>query len=89
MAPDAYPEIARTKPAQQPERSRIQPAFCIPPHVVGAHGADLREELLALRYTHDAKLELEKKDDLVARLGRSPDLADTLIMAASLWVGDV
>jgi hypothetical protein len=89
MAPDAYPEIARARSASTPEHSRVQPAFCIPSHVIGAHGADLREELLAIRYTHDAKLELEKKDDLVARLGRSPDLADTLIMAASLWVGDV
>ena len=87
---DAYPEIARTSKAPLRPLARTQPAFAIPAHVIGGHWPDLRRELLALRYTYGgAKLELESKDDLVERLGRSPDLADALIMAASLWAGDV
>lgn len=78
------PEISRN-PTPIPPTSDVQPPFVIPPEVIGPHWGDLREELQALRYSHDAKIELEPKADLVARLGRSPDLADTLLMAASPW----
>jgi hypothetical protein len=42
----------------------------------------LREELLALRYRMNGiKVELEKKEDMAKRLGRSPDLVDALLMS--------
>lgn len=67
-------------------RVTIQPPFHIPP---GPLWPELREELLELRYRHDErKLALEDKALLAQRLGRSPDLADTLIMLASLWAYD-
>jgi hypothetical protein len=83
---DVYPAIARSKPDKPVETSRIQPPYSIPAHVVGSHWGDLREELLALKYSHtEAKIALEPKADLVERLGRSPDIADTMIMLVSLW----
>lgn len=69
-----------------PVRVEIQPPFHVPP---SPHWGDLRQELLELRYRHDGpKIELEKKEDLVQRLGRSPDLGDTFLMLASLWPQD-
>lgn len=48
--------------------------FHIPP---GEHWQSMREELLALRYELAGdKSKLEDKDDLMDRLGRSPDYAD-------------
>jgi hypothetical protein len=83
----AYPAIARATPDRpKPPRATVQPPFSMPGSVVGEHWIELREELTAIRYRHDGpKLELEPKDDLMARLGRSPDLADAMIMLASLW----
>lgn len=47
------------------------------------HMKYLREELLGLRYTHDAsgRLCLEKKEEFVERLKRSPDFSDALIQS--------
>lgn len=53
-----------------------QAAFAIPRE----HLAAMRDELQGLRYTQDAKgrVCLEAKEDMVKRLRKSPDLADTL-----------
>ena len=49
-------------------------------------GNDLLTELAAPRwFMSGQKIQLEKKDDIVSRLGRSPDLADAVVMA--LWPG--
>jgi phage terminase large subunit len=75
----------RTQPALEPVI--IQPPFHIPPGL--ADWGDLRQELLELRYGHQgAKIALEKKEDMAQRLGRSPDVADVLLMLASLWPDD-
>ena len=43
---------------------------------------DLRVELCAARYSaEDRTIRLEKKEKIRARLGRSPDLADAVVMA--------
>jgi hypothetical protein len=63
-----------------------QPPFAMPAAVLGVHADDLRRELSELRYRHDGpKIALETKAEMTARLGHSPDLADTLIMSASIW----
>lgn len=63
-----------------------QPPFAMPMSVLGANAADLRRELSEIRYRHDGpKIALETKAEMTARLGHSPDLADALIMSASLW----
>ncbi len=81
-----FPEISRQQLDKPPATSHVQPAFSIPPAVTGAHWSDLREELAELKYSHmESKIELEAKSDLMTRLGRSPDLADAMIMLASLW----
>lgn len=66
----------------------VQPGFHIP---MGPYWAEMREELLGLRYGYDGKLtKLERKEDYSARLGRSPDLADTLLMLMSaIWGEEV
>jgi hypothetical protein len=80
------PHLESQRPADP--ATGVPPPWAIPPAVVGVHWGEMREELLALRYTHgDRKLALEPKEDLVGRLGRSPDLADAMIMLGSLWVG--
>jgi phage terminase large subunit len=88
MPDDAYPEIAgRYRAPKPPIADERQPPWSIPPHVVGAHLDDLRRELAALRYSFSddgQKHALEPKEELVARLGHSPDLADATIMLASL-----
>lgn len=49
-------------------------------------GNELLTELAAPRwFMSGQKIQLEKKDDIVSRLGRSPDLADAVVMA--LWPG--
>jgi hypothetical protein len=89
IAEDGPPQIINVRRAAPNPIAAKQPAFCLPAAVVGAHADDLRQELVALRYTHGgAKIELEPKAAMAQRLGRSPDLADTLIMNASLWEPD-
>lgn len=43
---------------------------------------DLRQELLTVRYIPGQKIKIEPKEDVIDRLGRSPDKLDALIMAA-------
>lgn len=53
---------------------------CLPP------GNDLLAELAAPRwFMGGQKVQIEKKDRIIERLGRSPDLADAVVMA--LWEG--
>lgn len=50
-------------------------------------GRDLRVELTAAHYSAEARtIKLEAKKDIKARLGRSPDIADAVVMAN--WPGD-
>lgn len=88
LSPDSFlPTIAHTRRVV-PERAALPPAWAIPP-AFGRHRDELHRELSALRYRVGLKLELEKKDELVRRLGHSPDLADAAIMLASvLWTDD-
>lgn len=73
----------RAPPA--PEPTRIQPPFAIPARFLSTEG---REELLGLRYhITGAKTALETKEDFAARLGRSPDYCDALLMTFAL-IGD-
>ena len=49
-------------------------------------GGDLLTELAAPRwFMSGQKIQLEKKEEVVKRIGRSPDLADAVVMA--LWPG--
>lgn len=66
----------------------IQPAFAIPKNVVGEHFQSFEEELKGLERRNGPKdvIALEPKEDYCKRLGRSPDLADALLM--SFWLGD-
>jgi hypothetical protein len=49
-------------------------------------GNDLLAELCSVRWTMSGqKIQMEKKDETKSRLGRSPDLADAVVMA--LWNG--
>jgi len=45
----------------------------------------LLDEIIATRWrpTPEGKVRIEAKDDLKARLGRSPDRADALVMAVA------
>lgn len=68
---------------EAPAIAATQPPFAIP---ASEHWEGLRQELAGLRYSYDkAKLELELKAKYQERLGRSPDVADALIMLAGLW----
>lgn len=79
------PEVSHVR-TPAPPISDTQPPFVIPPSVIGPHWGNMRDELAELRYHHEgAKIAMESKADLVDRLGHSPDLADTLLMAASMW----
>jgi hypothetical protein len=83
---DYYPAIVRSTPDKpMPPRATVQPPFGLPVAVLGEHADGVRRELSELRYTYDGKTALETKDDMTARLGHSPDLADGLIMLAALW----
>jgi hypothetical protein len=63
-----------------------QAPFSIP---VSSHWSELREELIGLRYGYDgSKMALEKKDAYAIRLGRSPDLCDSLLMLMSVLYGE-
>jgi hypothetical protein len=58
--------------ALDPEHSRL----CIPPD------PDLRRELLSTRWRlSTGRIFIESKDDIKARLGRSPDRADALVLS--------
>lgn len=71
---DPPPEISLPPMKQQP--------FFMPADVIGEHWSSLREELLALQYRMvGSKIALQEKAELAKKLGRSPDLADTLIMS--------
>lgn len=61
-----------------------EPPYSMPLDVVGLHHESLREELGALRYKPGLRIGLESKDELTKKLGRSPDLADALLMLFSL-----
>lgn len=55
-------------------------------HVALPPDPDLRAELCSARWEmRGPKIKLEDKDDIVSRLGRSPDLADAVVM--SFWPG--
>ena len=57
---------------------------------MGSYWAELREELIGLRYSYSGKkMALEKKDLYSLRLGRSPDLADTMLMLTSVLWGEM
>lgn len=71
----------RNAPVLEPP---IQPGFTIPDSVTGPLSQSLREELSAFRYLPGVRIGLESKDALKKRLGRSPDLADALIMSFAI-----
>lgn len=67
-----------TRPVAQPEQA-VQPPFAVE---AGPFWPSLREELLGLRYRLEGpQIALERKDAYAARIGRSPDHADALIMS--------
>ena len=72
------------KPAEpSPPASRMQEPFTVAPAV--EHWESLREELAELRYcVKGLRIALEDKTLLQRRLGRSPDLADALLMSFAL-----
>ena len=51
------------------------------------HDEELFDELVAIRWraTSNGKIQIEPKDDLKNRLGRSPDRADAVVLAFSGW----
>jgi hypothetical protein len=83
--------LAEQRRHEQQHRAAIietapQPPFAMPMSVLGANAADLRRELSEIRYRHDGpKIALETKAEMTARLGHSPDLADAMVMSASVW----
>lgn len=84
--PEPEPSESIWAPPPKPAVLRLQPPFAID---IGGSFAGLAEELKAVRYSLvGGKIVLEKKDDLVARLGRSPDAADALAMTYHLDAED-
>jgi hypothetical protein len=82
--PDQVP--TRLRDEVQAAMVRVQPPFHIPDLDCWP---ELREELGSIRYQHgQEKLALEPKEAQAMELGRSPDLADGLLMLASLWPDD-
>lgn len=70
--------LRRRLDPENPERSW---PFHFP---IGPNWETMREELLALRYDlQGEKTRLERKDDMKARLGRSPDFADAIMQTFS------
>lgn len=68
-------------------RRRLNPSvtpetFHIPAHI----GTRLRKELQATTYSLTAKdkIAIAKKDDIISKIGHSPDFADTLMMSFAL-----
>ena len=51
------------------------------------HDEELFDELAAIRWraTSNGKIQVEPKEDLKNRLGRSPDRADAVVLAFSAW----
>lgn len=79
MEPDAPIPESPWVPQPTPAKSKLQPPFTIPAHVL-AKG--LREELTGMRYSIEGgKIAMEDKDKFMDRLGRSPDAADALAMS--------
>lgn len=78
--------IASRRPTPTGPDVSVQLPFTIPST---PEWPEVRADLLELRYGFEGrKTALEKKEDLVARIGHSPDLVDCLIMLASLWPSD-
>lgn len=68
-------------------RRRLNPSvtpetFHIPPHI----GTRMRKELQATTYSMTAKdkIAIAKKDDIIAKIGHSPDFADSLMMSFAM-----
>jgi hypothetical protein len=82
LPPDPDPPKSIWEHEKPRPRTRPQDPFHIPAHLLTA---ELREELLALRWTLERDVTaLESKDVLMERLGRSPDRADALVMSFAL-----
>lgn len=80
-APRPDPFAVGGPPPVQP--SPVQPGFSIP---MGDYWPQLRQELIGLRAGFEAgRTALENKEDFAARLKRSPDLCDALLMLCSIW----
>lgn len=78
--PDWVPTPWQPTWPQPPKK--IQPPFGLPADC--PWWPSLAEELKALRYEMDGvKVKLENKDEMAKRLGRSPDLVDSVLMAFS------
>jgi hypothetical protein len=95
LRPKAAPYVASdpTMPLLGPEsfihpNPEPQSGFHITP---GPFWISLREELIGLRYTYidQSKMSLETKESYSARLGRSPDYADTMMMLFSVVWSDM
>ena len=56
-------------------------------HIALPHNEELLDELVAIRWraTSNGKIQIEPKEDLKNRLGRSPDRADAVVLAFSAW----
>jgi hypothetical protein len=56
--------------------------FHIPPHI----GMRMRKELQATTYSMTAKdkIAIAKKDDIISKIGHSPDFADSLMMSFAM-----
>lgn len=68
-------------------RPEPQPGFHIS---MGNYWQELREEIISLRYSYSGKkMALEKKEDLTLRLGKSPDLCDSMLMLTSVLWGEL
>lgn len=82
--PEAQKEVdrlhlPRSSALAVPEPPKVQAAFVIDPQ---EWWGSLREEMINLRYTMvGSKISLEPKEQLMKRIGRSPDLVDALIMS--------
>ena len=62
----------------------VQPPFAIPPANLGGLWPRLREEILALRFLdRQDQFRLEPKEAMKARLNRSPDVLDSVLIALS------
>lgn len=74
---DIYGKLKFPVPLGPRSIGRERPQFSIPARFLNG---SLREELIGLRYEMDlrGRIKLEKKEDYVERLKRSPDLADCL-----------
>lgn len=77
--PPKISELYLMQPPAQPRRTTPQPAFTLPPS--RPWWPRLASELKAIKYEMKGpKIALENKEELTARLGRSPDMADAFIM---------